>query len=98
MPRLPRVECLPRGTVLRPCADETVLDAALRQGVALASSCGGHAVCGDCLVRVVRGAESLPPPGDEEIAWRRRTGYAGAGRLACLLRPSADCAVTTTYW
>lgn len=94
----PRVECLPRGDVLRPRPGETLLDAAHRSGVPLASSCGGRAVCGDCLVRIVRGADAVPPPDADETAWRARKAYAGTGRLACCLRPESDCAVATTYW
>lgn len=97
-PSPPRVRCVPRADVVVPRADETLLDAALRSGVPLASSCGGRAVCGDCLVRVVEGADALTPPTPDELAWRVRKRYDGAGRLACCVRARGDCAVTTTYW
>lgn len=89
---------MPRGDVLRPRADETLLDAALRQGVPLASSCGGHAVCGDCVVRVLDGAASIPPPDAAEAAWRARRRYEGPLRLACRVRVTGDCSVSATYW
>jgi adenylate cyclase len=95
---LPRVRCVPRGDVLRPAADETLLAAALRSGVPLASSCGGRAVCGDCVVRVTAGVEHVLPPDDDERAWRARKRYEGPLRLACCVRVTGDCAVATTYW
>src|SRR6185436_11984442 len=80
------VLCLPRGDHLRPRRGETLLAAALRCGVPLASSCGGRAVCGDCVVRIVAGAPNVSPPDADELAWRRRTGKGGDGsRLACCL-------------
>lgn len=97
-PPPPRVRCVPRGTVLRPRPGETLLDAALRHGVPLASSCGGHAVCGDCLVRPVDGAASLLPPDVAELAWRARRRYDGPLRLACRARAAGDCSISTTYW
>lgn len=98
-PARPRVLCRPRGDVVSPRDEETLLAAALRSGVPLASSCGGKAVCGDCIVRVVAGGENLTPPGADELAWRRRTGKGGdALRLACCLHVLGPAEVATTYW
>jgi adenylate cyclase len=97
--KLPRVLCLPRGHVVGVGPGETLLAAARRLDVPLASSCGGKAVCGDCIVRVVSGAEHLTPPDADEIAWRARTGKGSeALRLACCLRVTGPAEVATTYW
>jgi ferredoxin len=98
MPPEARVRCLPSGRTLAPQADQTVLDAALAGHQPLASSCGGRAVCGDCVVLIVRGAQHAAPVGADESAWRARTGYEGPGRLACCLVVHGDIDVTTTYW
>lgn len=98
MPPAPTVRCLPRRDVLRPAPGETLLAAALRSGVPLASSCGGRAVCGDCVVRIVRGGEHVNAPDADETAWRARRAYSGPLRLACCLRVTGDCAVGTGYW
>jgi adenylate cyclase len=85
--------------VLYPRADETLLAAALRHEVPLASSCGGKAVCGDCVVRVVAGGEHLTPPDADELAWRARTGKGSdLLRLACCVRVRGPVEVATTYW
>jgi len=92
------VLCLPRGVELRPRRGEDLLACALRQGVPLASSCGGRAVCGDCLVRVLSGEGHVSPAGPQEQAWRARTGRRDPGRLACRLEVCGRVEVTTTYW
>lgn len=98
-PAKPRVLCRPRGYVVVPRPDETLLAAALRSEVPLASSCGGKAVCGDCIVRVVAGGEHLSAPDADELAWRRRTGKGSEdSRLACCLRVTGPVEVATTYW
>jgi ferredoxin len=85
--------------VIRPRRDETLLAAALRSGVPLASSCGGRAVCGDCIVRVLAGAEHVSAPDADELAWRRRTGKGSdALRLACCVRVRGRVEVAATYW
>ena len=95
----PRVRCLPRGSAFVPRKDETLLAAALRHEIPLASSCAGRAVCGDCVVRVVAGGANLTPPDADELAWRARTGNGGDGvRLACCLRARGPAEVATTYW
>lgn len=95
----PRVLCVPRGSTFVPRPDETLLAAALRSEVPLASSCAGRAVCGDCIVRVLVGAEHLNAPDADELAWRRRTGKGSDTlRLACCLRVTGPVEVATTYW
>lgn len=95
----PRVLCVPRGSSFVPRPDETLLAAALRHEVPLASSCGGRAVCGDCVVRVVAGGASLTPPDADELAWRARTGKGSDTlRLACCARVTGRVEVATTYW
>ena len=98
-PAAARVLCRPRGDVVVPRAGETLLAAALRSEVPLASSCAGRAVCGDCIVRVLAGAEHLNAPDADELAWRKRTGKGSDDlRLACCLRVAGPVEVATTYW
>ena len=93
------VRCIPRGNVLLPRPDETLLAAALRHEVPLASSCASHAVCGDCIVRVLSGGEHLTPASADELAWRRRTGKGSdTMRLACCVYVRGPVEVATTYW
>lgn len=72
---------------------ETLLDAALRQGVPLAHACGGAASCSTCRVLVVEGMEACGQPTAKEghIAERLRCGP--EFRLACQLRPTSAVTV-----
>lgn len=97
-PHLPLVIGLPRRYEMRPEPGESLLDAAWRAGVPLASSCGGQGVCGDCAVRVVRGAENFTPPDAVESEWRRRRSPPGDVRLACRSEVHGPAVVTTGYW
>jgi adenylate cyclase len=60
-----------------------------------ASVCGGRARCSTCRVRVLQGAEQLPPPGEAEVQVLRRVGSPPNVRLACQLRPMADLTIST---
>jgi adenylate cyclase len=54
-----------------------------RHGVPIDTVCGGRALCGRCLIRVLRGARTINPAGERE---RLRLAALGAGedmRLAC---------------
>jgi iron-sulfur cluster assembly protein len=64
--------------------DEVLLDALLREGVAIADDCGGTLACASCCVIVREGAHTLSPPSEDELD---RLEQASAGepgaRLAC---------------
>ncbi len=97
-PAAHRVVCLPRGRTFA-CADgETLLEAAWRADVPLASSCGGQGVCGDCVVRVVDGLVDVAEPDAVEQAWRLRRDAAACERLACRMTLRGGVVVSTTYW
>lgn len=71
----------------------TVLEASRRARVPHASVCGGRGRCSTCRVRVVEGAEGLPPPEDTERRVLRRVGAPDGVRLACQIRPTANLKV-----
>jgi adenylate cyclase len=72
----------------------TVLEASRFAGIPHASVCGGRARCSTCRVRVIEGAELLPPASAVELRVLRRVGAAPSIRLACQLRPTRDLSVT----
>jgi uncharacterized 2Fe-2S/4Fe-4S cluster protein (DUF4445 family) len=59
----------------------TLLEAAQSAGVALSAVCGGIGVCGDCRVRIQRGA--VTPINDVERDWLTDSERDGGLRLAC---------------
>jgi len=62
--------------------DGTVLDHARRLGIEINAECGGEGRCGQCIVRIDKGAEALSPP----TAAERQFSLAPSERLACQAR------------
>lgn len=73
--------------------DECVLDVALRQGIPLNHTCGGHGTCGTCRVRVRAGLEKLGPRNEIEAEMAQDRGFTDEERLACQIPPVADLTV-----
>jgi 2Fe-2S ferredoxin len=63
---------------------DTILDAALENGVELAHECGGNCACTTCHVWVQAGSENLSPMEEaEDDRLRDAEGRTSASRLAC---------------
>lgn len=81
----------------------TVLQAARKLGVDIDSVCGGHAMCGRCLVDVTEGelskhdivsrAGNLSPPGKVEQQFLASSGAGRGRRLSCHAKIQGDLAV-----
>ncbi len=98
MKRRPRVHLRPGRRWVAVAEGETLLDAALRSDVPLASSCGGVAACSACVVRVLRGAAHLSPRTAAERRLAAAERFAPDERAACQVRVRGDAVVTTAYW
>ena len=66
----------------------TLLEASRIGGIPHASVCGGRSRCSTCRVRVIEGAESLPPAQEEEQRVLHRIHATPGVRLACQARPT----------
>jgi adenylate cyclase len=66
----------------------SLLEASRIGGIPHASVCGGRSRCSTCRVRVIEGAEALPPPMEEEQRVLARIHAAPGVRLACQARPT----------
>jgi adenylate cyclase len=64
-------------------ADETILQAAIRGGIAHAHLCGGTARCSTCRVIILEGLENCAPRNAEEQAIADKLGFDPKVRLAC---------------
>jgi adenylate cyclase len=71
----------------------SVLESSRQAGIVHTAICGGRGRCSTCRVRVVAGAQALPPPGAEEERVLARVQAPPNVRLACQLRPLHDVAV-----
>jgi len=74
-------------------ADETLLEAGLRSGVAFAHACGGRAKCSTCRISVIDGLEACSTRTEIERSMADRLGLADDVRLACQLRPTDTISV-----
>jgi len=88
----------PMGTEASVSQGTRVYDVAMRLGLPLAQSCSGDGVCGQCGVRVLRGAEVLGPEGQPERNRKAANRVSPTLRLACLTTVCGDVVLTTDYW
>lgn len=87
---MPIVRIEPSGLEIEVSDDESVAEAAWRQGYHWPTQCWGQAECMVCFVKVLSGEDGIDPPEDEELHQletvlpRRLRGP--QTRLACRLR------------
>jgi len=83
---MPQVRFLPNGKKVDASLGDYLLELARRAKVDLAGPCGGKALCGKCVVKIIEGKDKLSDPTDDElfaIGMRKvQEGY----RLACRCR------------
>ena len=88
----------PGGFDLEVRADETLIEAAWREGYYWPTICNGQASCLQCFVAIEAGSDHLVAPDDRE---RRQLAHlanyvTGEVRLACRLRLTGDASVSRT--
>jgi ferredoxin len=88
----------PSGTSLHVTLGTTLLEAAHRVGLPMASACGADGICGRCGVEVLRGAAALSPEAAGESGVKRRNRVAAELRLACRACVLGPVEITASYW
>lgn len=76
----------------------TLLEAARRAGLPMASACGADGICGRCGLRVLTGAGALSAESADETEVKRRNRIDPDLRLACRAGVHGPVAVTASYW
>ena len=80
---MPTIRFLPADVTIA-CADgDSVFEVARRNGIAIDTSCVGKGTCGRCRVKIVAGAEHLPPFDDVERRHLGNVYFITKVRLAC---------------
>jgi ferredoxin, 2Fe-2S len=91
---MPKIHILPTGQVIDAQEGETVLEAALRQGVHIQHACGGFCACTTChcLVEPLKDLCFLSEMDDEEADRLERVsgGVLPNSRLACQAKVLGD--------
>lgn len=76
----------------------TLLEAARRAGLPVASACGAGGLCARCGLEIVEGLDSLPGESPLEREAKARNRIDPRLRLACQVHPTSDLVVTAPYW
>jgi len=88
----------PSGKALRVEVGTTLLEAARRAGLPMASACGADGLCARCGVRVLAGVDALSPETESERRQKARNRVDPELRLACRAAVAGDIEVTAGYW
>lgn len=70
----------------------------IENGVPVASSCGGVAVCSKCWVKVLEGQENLTPPNADEQHLKSQGSFGMLQRISCQVEVLGDITVDAPYW
>ena len=76
-----RIRFLPSEKALRVAPVTTLLEAARRAGLPVASACGADGLCARCGMRVLEGADNLSAEEESETRVKHRNRIDGALRL-----------------
>lgn len=91
---MPKVRVEPSGVEVEVGPDESVAEAAWRQGYTWPTKCWGQAECMVCFVRILDGELQTEPPSEAELSAMRtrlpRRWRSPLTRLACQLRITGD--------
>jgi len=77
---------------------ENLMQALIKGGLPVASSCYGDGVCGKCRLEIIQGGENLSSPNDTEKFVKERLSYTGPIRISCQTTVQGDVTVDATYW
>jgi ferredoxin len=81
---VPRITFLPLDLAIDCAEGDTVFAAAQKNGILIPTACVGKATCGLCRVKIVAGAEFLPPQlNREELKHLGNTYFITKLRLSC---------------
>ncbi len=83
MAKTHKVTLRPEGKTVEIEEGKNLLVALRESDVYVKSSCGGHATCTDCIIKIVSGEDNLTPPPFEELKLLGNVFHITKERLAC---------------
>ena len=78
-----KVTLKPSGEVVQVEEGKNLLEALREKNIYIKSSCGGHATCSDCIVKVISGEDYVTPPPFSELKLLGNVFHITKERLAC---------------
>jgi uncharacterized 2Fe-2S/4Fe-4S cluster protein (DUF4445 family) len=93
------VRFAPSGRRIRVPVGTSLLEAARRAGLPVASACGAEGLCGRCGMRVLGFASAgIPAESAAEVRVKRANRVDPSQRLSCRVHLRGDLEVTADYW
>lgn len=90
---MPKLILKPVNQVFEVSSKESIFEQLKEVNINLNSSCGGFGVCGDCVVKVIKGGDQCSPPTYKEIKLLGNVFHLTNERLSCQLKINADCEI-----
>lgn len=78
-----KVALKPSGVVVEVEEGKNLLSCLREQNIYIKSSCGGHATCSDCIIKIVSGEDYITPPPFNELKLLGNVFHITKERLAC---------------
>lgn len=91
-----KVTVMPSDRTVEIGGDKNLLEALKEHGIYIKSSCGGHASCSDCIVKVKFGEDHLEPPTFDEIKFLGNVFHITKERLACQTKINGNVTIDIT--
>jgi 2Fe-2S ferredoxin len=95
---MPTISFVKNFPPLKVAVGDNLMDALLKGGRPVSTSCRGEGVCGRCQIQVIEGASHLTPENEVEVFLRSRYRLPADVRISCQTSVSGDVVVDTTYW
>jgi ferredoxin len=90
---MPKLTIRPSLDVIDVPSNKDFLTALREQDIYVKSSCGGHASCSDCIIKIVSGEDLLTPPTFDEIKLLGNVFHITKERLACQCKALGDVTI-----
>jgi 2Fe-2S ferredoxin len=75
-----------------------LMQALLREGIPVASSCRGDGVCAKCRIEILEGSQNLSRVSEQEARIKQRLDIPASERLSCQTEVLGDITIDATYW
>lgn len=95
---MPEIRRARHPEVIEAAEGANLMQALQNAGIAVASSCGGDAVCGKCVLKIVSGEKNLSPPTEDELFLFEKDRIKPGWRVSCQCRVLGDVEVDAAYW
>ena len=88
-----KVTCLPAKQIVEVDEETPLLTALVNRKIYIKSSCGGHASCSDCVIKIIVGKENINAPSFAEERLLGNVFFITKERLSCQTKISGDITI-----